>query len=149
MKLTVLTKKVFELTYTAPEVGIFLFPPYGTFCAHFSGKVLHKLYPTQSLGTLPLPDFQEVAVIGTPFQAQVWQFLLNLQPNEIVCYSDVADAIGRPKAHRAVGSAVGANPIGVLIPCHRVLAKNGGIGGFAWGIELKKHWLKLESTNPK
>lgn len=81
---------------------------------------------------------------GTPFQVAVWKALCSIQYGETVSYSDVAKAIGYPEAVRAVASAIGANRMSILVPCHRVIAKNGGIGGYAGGLEAKKGLLRLE-----
>ncbi len=78
---------------------------------------------------------------GTNFQLAVWRALLDVPTGALVRYADVARAVGRPRAVRAVGSAVGDNPVGVLIPCHRVLRSDGGIGGYAGGLARK--WVLL------
>lgn len=85
-------------------------------------------------------------VRGTAFQLAVWQALLSVPPGTLTTYSDVAAAIGRPRALRAVGQAVGANPIGVLIPCHRVICSDGALGGFGWGLPTKRALLAWEAT---
>ena len=74
---------------------------------------------------------------GTPFQLQVWQALLSIPAGQAVSYGDLATAIGKPSASRAVGTAVGSNPIAYLIPCHRVIRGDGGTGGYRWGVERK------------
>lgn len=76
-------------------------------------------------------------VRGTNFQIQVWRALLEIPEGRVVDYGSVARAIGRPRAARAVGQAVGANPVAVLIPCHRVLRREGGWGGYRWGRTRK------------
>lgn len=81
---------------------------------------------------------------GTPFQLMVWEELLKIPYGQTVSYSDIANAIGRPKAQRAVGTAVGSNPIGVIIPCHRVIAANGTLGGFGGGLPVKRYLLRVE-----
>lgn len=81
---------------------------------------------------------------GTDFQESVWQQLLKIPYGKSVSYKDIAMAVGRPKAVRAVGTAIGRNPICIIGPCHRVLATGGGIGGYAGGIENKKQLLKIE-----
>lgn len=81
---------------------------------------------------------------GTPFQQRVWRILRTIPPGETMTYAEVALAIHQPKAVRAVGGACGANPIPVLIPCHRVLAVNRKIGGFSGGINWKKTLLSIE-----
>lgn len=77
-------------------------------------------------------------VSGTNFQTSVWKALLQIPPGTVASYSQVATAIGRPSAARAVGRAVGANPVAFLIPCHRVIQQNGKLGGYHWG-ETRKH----------
>ncbi|RTR39390.1 methylated-DNA--[protein]-cysteine S-methyltransferase [Shewanella canadensis] len=81
---------------------------------------------------------------GTAFQRQVWQALLELGHGEYCSYSDIAQKINRPKAVRAVGAANGANRIAIIIPCHRVIGKNGKLTGYAYGIEMKRQLLGLE-----
>lgn len=81
---------------------------------------------------------------GTTFQHNVWQALLNIPRGETRSYLDIAHAIGRPKAVRAIGTAIGHNPISLLIPCHRVLYSNGAIGNYRWGSPLKKKLLDYE-----
>lgn len=77
-------------------------------------------------------------VSGTNFQVSVWRALLQIAPAKVVSYSQVATAIGRPNSARAVGQAVGANPVAFLIPCHRVIQQSGKLGGYHWG-ETRKH----------
>jgi len=81
---------------------------------------------------------------GTPFQQRVWEALLEIQSGKTRSYSQVAAAIGQPKAARAVGAACGANPIPVLIPCHRVLAAHNRLGGFGGGLDWKRNLLARE-----
>ncbi|UZE96367.1 methylated-DNA--[protein]-cysteine S-methyltransferase [Alkalimarinus alittae] len=86
---------------------------------------------------------------GTAFQMQVWQFLLSIPEGKVLSYSQLAEQIGKPKAFRAAASACGANRIGVLIPCHRVLRGDGSLGGYRWGLERKQALLDAEKTrNP-
>jgi O-6-methylguanine DNA methyltransferase len=80
---------------------------------------------------------------GTEFQRAVWREMKNILRGQTRTYSEIAAAIGRPKAVRAVGTACGANPLPVFIPCHRVVAKN-GLGGFGSGLPWKKLLLRLE-----
>lgn len=84
---------------------------------------------------------------GTEFQTAVWQALLALEYGTTSCYADIANKINRPKAVRAVGAANGANAIAIIIPCHRVIGKNGSLTGYAYGLEMKKSLLKLENQN--
>ncbi len=83
--------------------------------------------------------------IGTDFQLSVWYALKRIPVGETTTYAKIAEAIGRPKAVRAVGTAIGANPIAYLIPCHRVIRTDGFIGGFRWGLKIKKMMLEWDS----
>ena len=82
---------------------------------------------------------------GTQFQQQVWQALRTIPRGETRSYAWVARQIGRPKAARAVGAACGANPVLLLVPCHRVVASDGTLGGFSCGLPLKRRLLALEA----
>jgi AraC family transcriptional regulator of adaptative response/methylated-DNA-[protein]-cysteine methyltransferase len=82
---------------------------------------------------------------GTPFQKAVWQALTEIPRGKTVTYSEIAVRVGRPRACRAVGSAVGANPVSVIVPCHRVLPRAGGMGGYRWGADIKAALLKNET----
>ncbi|MCL2338812.1 MAG: methylated-DNA--[protein]-cysteine S-methyltransferase [Proteobacteria bacterium] len=86
-----------------------------------------------------------LAPTGTEFQTAVWDALLKIPFGESKSYHDVAVAIGRKKAVRAVGNAVGKNPIPIIIPCHRVIASDGGLGGFSLGLPMKRKLLALEN----
>lgn len=85
-----------------------------------------------------------LSVAGTSFQQKVWTALLDIPYGETTAYGELAQRLGIPRGAQAVGQAVGANPIPFIIPCHRVIGKNGSITGFALGIELKKQLLLLE-----
>ncbi len=85
-------------------------------------------------------------LIGAPFQLKVWEALLQVPTGHVTTYSDIAAAIGRPKAVRAVGTAVGRNPVSFLIPCHRALQKAGGLGGYHWGLGVKRAMLAWEAA---
>lgn len=89
-------------------------------------------------------DIELDILIGTDFQRKVWAALLTIPKGETRTYSQIAEQIGSPKAVRAVGSAVGVNPISILIPCHRVVPKNGSIGNYRWGSKMKKALLNYE-----
>jgi len=84
-------------------------------------------------------------VIGTAFQQRVWQALRQIPAGETTTYGDIARRIGAPRASRAIGTACGANPLAVLIPCHRVLAADGSLGGYRWGEERKRALLDREA----
>lgn len=81
---------------------------------------------------------------ATQFEQIVWQQLLSIPKGHTVSYSDLAIQIGRPKATRAVAAAIGKNPISIIVPCHRVVGKNGALTGYAGGLERKKALLLLE-----
>ena len=86
---------------------------------------------------------------GSEFQQAVWRVLSAITPGQTMTYAQVACAVKRPLAARAVGQACGANPIPVLIPCHRVLAAGGGVGGFSGGLNWKRRLLEREGIAPK
>lgn len=87
-----------------------------------------------------------VVVRGTPFQKKVWQTLMKIPTGHAVSYGTVATTIGKPKAVRAVGSAVGANPISLLIPCHRVIQQSGKVENYGWGDAMKQNILRREAN---
>jgi methylated-DNA-[protein]-cysteine S-methyltransferase len=91
-------------------------------------------------GELTVLDDIDVAMHGTPFQCEVWAALRQIPVGETWSYAQLAAHIGRPTATRAVGSANGANPIGVVVPCHRVIGADGSLTGYAGGI-ARKRWL--------
>lgn len=81
---------------------------------------------------------------GTVFQQSVWKALMEIPEGTVCTYKEIAEAIGKPKAVRAVGTAIGANPISFLIPCHRVIRTDGKLGGYRWGLGRKVQMLKAE-----
>ncbi|HCQ65434.1 MAG TPA: 6-O-methylguanine DNA methyltransferase [Rhodobacteraceae bacterium] len=85
-------------------------------------------------------------MIGAPFQIKVWEALIRVPTGHVTTYSEIAGAIGRPKAMRAVGTAVGRNPVGWIIPCHRALRKSGELGGYHWGLPVKRALLAWEAA---
>ncbi|EJN6826575.1 methylated-DNA--[protein]-cysteine S-methyltransferase [Vibrio cidicii] len=87
-----------------------------------------------------------IAAKGTAFQMQVWQALTTIPYGETWSYQELANAIGNPKAVRAVGLANGKNPVSIVVPCHRVIGKNGKLTGYAGGIERKRWLLERESN---
>ncbi len=92
-----------------------------------------------------LQDFSfPVAPHGTEFQQQVWQALRDIPYGQVATYRDIAQRIGRPQAVRAVGAANGANPVAVVVPCHRVIGSNGTLTGYAGGLDIKEKLLRLE-----
>ena len=90
--------------------------------------------------TLPL-DLQ-----GTEFQKQVWAGIAKIPAGATVTYQQLASSIGRKSSVRAVASACGANPVAIVVPCHRVLRSDGGLGGYRWGVERKKELLLREAS---
>lgn len=82
---------------------------------------------------------------GTPFQRRVWKALRDIPYGQTVSYKDIAGSICQPSATRAVGTANGMNPLPVIVPCHRVVAADGTLGGFTGGLDIKKKLLKLEA----
>ncbi len=91
----------------------------------------------------PRPDLP-LDLRGTAFQVRVWRFLLSVKAGDVVSYSEVAEGVGAPKAVRAAASACAANRLAVLIPCHRALRADGGLGGYRWGLERKRALLDAE-----
>ena len=98
-----------------------------------AGRGVKKLPPLDWAGT-------------TEFQQAVWREMLKIAPGRTKSYGEIAAAIGRPKAVRAVGGACGANPVPVLVPCHRILAANRKIGGFSGGLDRKRRLLEREGV---
>lgn len=103
---------------------------------------LQRVLAGRDAGKLPPLDWTG----ATAFQCAVWQAMQNIPSGETRSYGEIAREIGRPKATRAVGSACGANPIPVLVPCHRVLAAHHRIGGFSGGLEWKRTLLEREGV---
>lgn len=83
---------------------------------------------------------------GTAFQQSVWQALREIPPGTTISYGELALRIGAPNATRAVAGACGANPLAVAVPCHRVVARDGSLAGYRWGVERKRELLKREAT---
>jgi len=100
--------------------------------AYFSGK--------RQQFDLPL------ALVGTEFQKRTWAGLLEIPYGQTISYAELARRIGNPKAVRAVGTANGANPISIIIPCHRVIASDGTLGGYGGGLDVKRDLLALEKV---
>ncbi len=129
-------------------IALDLHPPFdGDYVAAPSTDPLHRevhaqlnAYVRGQLTTFSLP----VDPQGTPFQRAVWAALLNIPYGQTRTYGQIATAIGRPDAARAVGMACGSNPIGLVIPCHRVVGADGSLTGYAGGVELKATLLEHE-----
>jgi len=101
-------------------------------------RILEFLAGDASLAKIPLD------IRGTVFQRKVWEQLRRIPAGETRSYRDIARAIGAPRAVRAVGSACGANPVALVIPCHRALRSDGSLGGYAWGLSRKEKLLRIE-----
>jgi len=99
-----------------------------------------------AFGTSGTLESAPLYLIGAPFQIKVWEALLSIPSGHVTTYSEIAGAIGHPKAVRAVGTAVGRNPVSWLIPCHRALRKSGGLGGYHWGLPVKRAMLAYEAA---
>ncbi len=97
-----------------------------------------------TLGKKIYPKFRIKFLNGTTFQKNVWNKLLKINTGKTVSYSELANQTFFPKAIRAIASAVGKNPISVIVPCHRVIRKNGQLGGYAWGARMKSKLLDVE-----
>lgn len=108
-------------------------------------NLLTQIFSTDSGPQAPL----KLHLSGTNFQMHVWKALLKLPFGTLTSYADVAERIEKPKAVRAVGTAIGANPIGYLIPCHRVIRQTGALGGYRWGLTRKRAILSWEQTKNK
>ncbi len=83
---------------------------------------------------------------GTPFQQRVWQLLCAIGPGRLCTYGEIAEQAGVPKSARAVGAAVGRNPIAIIVPCHRVIGRDGSLTGYAGGLQRKEALLRLEGA---
>ncbi|HSN32222.1 MAG TPA: methylated-DNA--[protein]-cysteine S-methyltransferase, partial [Ideonella sp.] len=90
-----------------------------------------------------------VDIRGTVFQQRVWQALRRIPRGETRTYGEIAREIGAPAAVRAVGSACGANPVALVVPCHRAVRTDGGLGGYAWGLPVKQRLLEIEKRRRK
>ncbi len=104
----------------------------------YTSELIEYLQGVRKSFSLP-SDFQ-----GTPFQLAVWHALRSIPYGETKSYSDIAAQINKPSAVRAVGTAIGANPVLITVPCHRVIGKNGALTGYRGGIEMKSMLLQLE-----
>ncbi len=88
-----------------------------------------------------------ILIVGSDFQQQVWTALMHVPYGKTASYLELAKSINKPKAVRAVANTNGANAIALIIPCHRIVASNGGLGGYGGGVAVKKRLLKIESEN--
>lgn len=103
-------------------------------------------YFSPAMKPAPKPSPLTLALKGTPFQHAVWQALLQVPMGQTASYQQIGLALGKPKASRAVGGAVGKNPATFFVPCHRILAHNGGLGGYYWGLDKKRELLRWEGV---
>lgn len=106
----------------------------------------NQIFPSVGAVALGLPKPLTMLMRGSAFQLKVWSALLKIPEGRLVSYDQIADAIGQPTASRAVGTAIGSNPIGYLIPCHRVIKKTGLFGGYRWGTDRKQAMLGWEAA---
>lgn len=97
----------------------------------------------------PQPSDLPLLLKGTPFQQRVWAALQRIPSGATATYADIAQAVGSPAAVRAVGAAVGRNPVSIVVPCHRVVGSNGSLTGYAGGLSRKTHLLTLEGAWPR
>ncbi len=116
-----------------------------TWSPHLFGNLMERLKVYFSGGKVAFPD--ELDLSGaTPFQREVWEMTRLIPYGETRSYLWVAGQIKRPRAVRVVGQALGRNPLPIIVPCHRVIAGDGKLGGFTGGVELKRHLLGLEAS---
>ena len=87
-----------------------------------------------------------LAPFGAPFQIKVWEALMHIPSGHVTTYSEIARVVGNPRAVRAVGTAVGRNPVSFLIPCHRAMRRDGGLGGYHWGLPIKRAMMAWEAA---
>lgn len=106
----------------------------------------NQIFPTVGAGSSGSPKPLTMLMRGSAFQLKVWSALLKIPEGRLVSYDQIADVIGQPTASRAVGTAIGSNPIGYLIPCHRVIKKTGLFGGYRWGTDRKQAMLGWEAA---
>jgi methylated-DNA-[protein]-cysteine S-methyltransferase len=105
-----------------------------------AGKELHE-YLAGKRADFSVP----IAFDGTEFQREIWKQIARIPFGKTISYTELARRAGAPKATRAVGTATGRNPLGIIIPCHRVVGKDGGLGGYAGGLDRKKSLLNIET----
>jgi O-6-methylguanine DNA methyltransferase len=138
VEITTESEKVLAIVYTKKKIGK------ATIKNAFQKKVEKQLeqYFASKSDTFTI----SVEIWGTPFQMAVWEQIAKIPYGKTKTYSEIAKAIKKPKAVRAVGTACGANPVPLLVPCHRVLPTSGGLGNYAGGKDKKEFLLKLEKA---
>lgn len=125
-------------------------PPAGTEPQGIPGPVRDAVEQLQQYFQGERRDFDfKMALTGTEFQRRVWRELLHIPPGETRTYGQIARSLGNPKAARAVGGAVGSNPVSIAIPCHRVVGADGKGGGYGGGMAAKSRLLQLEGAWPE
>jgi len=112
---------------------------------HWFENLVERLMAYFSGHRVAFPDELDLS-IATPFQREVWEAARLISYGETRSYAWVAEQMGKPKAVRAVGQALGKNPLPIIIPCHRVIASDGKLGGFSEGLEMKRFLLRLETA---
>jgi O-6-methylguanine DNA methyltransferase len=110
----------------------------------YEASFIDEHIPATQLSKLDDDTRLSLILVGTEFQIKVWQHTLKIHKNKTVCYQELAQKIDHPRAFRAVAQALGANKIAYFIPCHRVINKNGMLGGYRWGIAKKTALLNAE-----
>ncbi len=121
----------------------------------FRANFIHEEQPShlQAVSFLQNPENAhnplQLHIKGTDFQLKVWDALLKIPLGQLTTYSHISNHIGKPKANRAVGTAVGSNPISYIIPCHRVIRSSGELGGYHWGLDLKVAMIGWEAARIK
>lgn len=146
----------FPVTIIISSRGVqkILFVPLQTVAQHLAQKTIPYVFISHHPAATQLHQYFDgrrrnfdipMDINGTCFQWQVWRALEDIPYGKTRSYKDIAVSIGCPKGFRAVGQACGANPLPILIPCHRVLAIDGKLGGFSAGLKIKKALLELES----
>lgn len=109
-------------------------------------RALRDAFEAYFAGLLNVIDGIEVEMLGTAFQQSAWKALRTIPAGKTLSYSEQAERMGRPNSMRAVGAANGANPVGLVVPCHRVIGANGSLTGYGGGIERKRWLLRHEGA---
>lgn len=107
-----------------------------------SHKQISHFFKKKIMNDVPIP----LHIKGTDFEYAVWKALLAVPEGKTLCYKDISKILGKPQANRAVGTAVGKNAVGYVIPCHRIVPSTGGIGNYRWGSARKKAMLEYEKA---
>ena len=130
----------FKSNLSKEETKLNLFKHWPNAKFHHSDKLITK----HASSVLEHKTSLNIHMIGHPFQTNVWKALLTIPIGTVTTYSDVACYLKNPRAVRAIASAIGKNPVCWLIPCHRVIRKSGGLGGYRWGLNIKNNLLASE-----